>query len=175
MGDNMSSIFRRENITKSGSINWARPLCYNTSTNRYNSVLSGSISYDNNGNLKNDTFHTYSWDADGRMVSVDAAPVTYDAFGRMAEANNSSQFLYLAGGEKPFAQMSGSTLGLSFVPLPGGGFAVYTSSGILNYSHADEGPVESSPRQQIVAFMPSECGGVVIPIVIADVITLRHK
>ena len=125
------------NITKSGSIAWACPLCYNTSTNRYNSTLSGSISYDNNGSLKNDTFHTYSWDADGRMVSVDATPVTYDALGRMAEVNNSSQFVYLAGGEKPFAEMSGSTLGLSFVPLPGGGFAVYTSSGILNYSHSD--------------------------------------
>jgi RHS repeat-associated protein len=46
--------------------------------------------------------------------------------------------VYLAGGEKPFAAMNGSSLSLASVPLPGGGFAIYNSSGAVSiYTHSD--------------------------------------
>jgi YD repeat-containing protein len=74
------------NITKNGSYWWTPG--YNSATNRY--TLSGT-SYDNNGNLLNDTFHTYQWDADGNITAVDVGGsnytdyLTYDAWGNIAE------------------------------------------------------------------------------------------
>jgi YD repeat-containing protein len=41
--------------------------------------------YDPEGNLLNDTFHTYSWDADGNSVKIDSINATYDALDRMVE------------------------------------------------------------------------------------------
>jgi len=124
------------NITKTGSISWGCATCYNSTTNRYNSTLSPLISYDSNGNLLNDTFHTYTWDADARMLTADSTPITYDAFDRMAELNNSTQFLYLANGQQPVALKSGSTT-TGYAPLPGGGFAIYSGGTITQYNHSD--------------------------------------
>jgi RHS repeat-associated protein len=47
-----------------------------------------------------------------------------------------TQIVYGPGGGK-LALMNGSTLSKAFVPLPGGGAAVYTSSGLTYYRHAD--------------------------------------
>jgi RHS repeat-associated protein len=105
-------------------------------------ALSGlpGLSYDADGNLLNDSFHTYTWDADGHMISADSATFTYDAFGRMAEERNGSainQFQYLAGGQKVFSATTGSTLNVAYVQLPGGTNAVYLTSGLGLYVHAD--------------------------------------
>jgi len=57
------------NLTKSTSgpgTSWMPG--YNTANNHY--ILAGT-SYDNNGNLINDTFHTYTWLADGHVATVD--------------------------------------------------------------------------------------------------------
>ena len=110
---------------------------YSTTTNRYSSGLPG-LSYDTNGNLLNDSYHSYTWDAEGKMASVDGNNVTYDALGRMVENYPWQQFIYLAGGQRPFASMNGASLALGYVPLPGGGFVVYNSSGVIQqYNHSD--------------------------------------
>ncbi len=127
------------NDTKTGSISWACPTCYDTTTNRYNSTLSPLISYDNNGNLLNDTFHTYSWDSEGRPVTVDTVGLTYDALGRMAEQTRGTsytQIVYSPWGSK-LALMNGQTLQRAFVSLPGGDTAVYSAGGLAYYRHAD--------------------------------------
>ncbi len=128
------------NVTKAGSLNWACSTCYDTTKNRYNSTLSPLISYDNNGNLTNDTFHAYTWDAEGKSLSIDAVVVlTYDALGRMVEQNKSGSYteiVYAPGGAK-FGLMTGQTLQKAFVVLPGGGTAVYNSSGLAYYRHSD--------------------------------------
>jgi RHS repeat-associated protein len=127
------------NDTKTGSITWACPACYDATTNRYNNTLSPLISYDSNGNLLNDTFHTYSWDAEGRPVTVDTVGLTYDALGRMAEqarGTNYAQIVYSPWGSK-LALMNGQTLQNAFVSLPGGDTAVYAASGLAYYRHAD--------------------------------------
>src|SRR5438477_4904011 len=116
------------NITKNGSITWNPG--YSPSTNRY---TLGGTSYDATGNLLNDTFHTYTWNADGRPVTVDAITLTYDAFGRIVERNNGgvyNQYVYDAAGNK-LATMTGQTLTKGIVPLPGGIQATYdpTNSG----------------------------------------------
>jgi hypothetical protein len=56
------------NVSKSGSISWACAGCYTSSTNQYDSTLSSQVSYDANGNLLNDTFNTYTWDAYGNLA-----------------------------------------------------------------------------------------------------------
>jgi len=115
------------NITKSGSLNWACIACYN-SNNQYNATLSPSISYDANGNLLNDTFHTYTWDADNHPLKIDSTTcgtngtcLTYDASGRMVEKNVSGTFtevIYSPLGKT--AIMSGQTTNSAYFPLPAG-------------------------------------------------------
>jgi RHS repeat-associated protein len=63
---------------------------------------------------------------------------TYDAMGRMVEQYNGSayaQILYSPIGKT--ALMNSSNLKKAFVPLPGGGTAIYNSSGLAYYRHTD--------------------------------------
>lgn len=119
---------------------------YSETTNATNQLtLIGTLapSYDNNGNLTNDTVHAYSWDAEGKMLTVDTNSVvlTYDALGRMIEQNRGgvyTQMLYAPTGGK-LALMNGSTLVKAFVPLPAGATAVYApgTTGPIYYRHSD--------------------------------------
>jgi RHS repeat-associated protein len=123
------------NITKSGSISWQPG--YNAATNRY--TLAGT-SYDANGNLTADTFHTYTWDGNfGNPLSIDTTNLSYDALGRLTETANGTtyrQFVYGPTGK--FAEMNGQTIAKVFTALPGGDQAVYTGSNNLQgYRHSD--------------------------------------
>ena len=123
------------NISKSGSISWLPN--YNNAANQYQSGWNG-VSYDGRGDLLNDTFNTYTWDAYGDLTSVNGATITYDALGRMVgNHNGTSQFVYSPAGRPILSSMSGQSVGTAIVPLPGGAFAVYTSSGLVQYNHAD--------------------------------------
>jgi RHS repeat-associated protein len=109
--------------------------------NRIDKIGSLTPTYDTNGNLTNDTAHTYTWDAEGKMLSADGttAGLTYDAFGRMIEqarGSNYTEILYGPSGRK-LALMTGQTLQKAFVQLPGGATAVYMSSGLAYYRHSD--------------------------------------
>jgi len=124
---------RYGNITKSGSLAWQPG--YNAANNHY--TLAG-VTYDLNGNLTYDTFHNYTWDAAGHMISADAVGLTYDALGRLVEENNSgvyTEYVYALG--KKIALMTGQTLSKAYIPLPGGTQVKYTSSGISTYRVPD--------------------------------------
>ncbi|MDP9262810.1 MAG: RHS repeat-associated core domain-containing protein, partial [Acidobacteriota bacterium] len=125
------------NISKSGTSSF-QPT-YSSATNRMTSLPGFTPTYDANGNLLNDSLHTYTWDAEGRPVTVDSVSLTYDALGRMAEQNRSgvySQIVYAPTGSK-LAIMSGQTLQKAFVPLLAGAQAVYTLAGLAYYRHPD--------------------------------------
>src|SRR5205823_6618906 len=96
--------------------------------------------FDNNGNLLTDATHTYSWDAENKLTAIDTVNLTFDALGRMVEQASGAaytQIVYAPAGGK-LALMNGQTLKKAFVALPGGGAAVYGSSGtIAYYRHAD--------------------------------------
>jgi RHS repeat-associated protein len=112
------------NITKSGSGSWLPG--YNSATNRY---TLGGTSYDANGNLLTDTFHTYTWNGDGQVLSVDSTGLTYDALGRQVERTNGAGYVqYVYAGSTKLALMNGQTLTRAFIPLPGGTQGVYTTS-----------------------------------------------
>jgi RHS repeat-associated protein len=131
------------NINKSGSP-YSFNASYYTSTNRISTVSGTAATYDNNGNATYDTFHHFTWDADGHAITVDsglsdAVSLTYDALGRMAEQNRSgsyTQIVYAPTGQK-FALMNGQTLQKAMVPLSGNALAVYNASGLLYYAHPD--------------------------------------
>jgi RHS repeat-associated protein len=123
------------NITKSGTISFQPG--YDQTKNWFTSLP--GLSYDNNGNLKNDSFHQYTWDSENNPLSIDSVNVTFDALGRMIEqARGSSytQIIYSPTGGK-LALMNGQSLQKAFVGLPGGAAAVYNSSGIAYYRHSD--------------------------------------
>jgi RHS repeat-associated protein len=128
------------NITKSGSVTWQPG--YNPVNNHI--ALAGT-SYDPNGNLLNDLSHQYTWDAYGKLASIDLSTacgtdgtcLTYDALGRMVEQNRSgtySEILYSPIGK--LALMNRQITQTIFVPLPGGEQATY-SGGTLRFRHSD--------------------------------------
>ncbi len=139
-GNNCGSVWAQTfnydafgNVTKSGSISWQPG--YNASTNHY---ALGGTSYDANGSLLTDTFNTYTWDAYGDLASANGAAITYDAFGRMVENHGGTdQYVYSPGGQQPLAETQGQSLNVGYIPLPGGAFAIYKSSGLFQYNHGD--------------------------------------
>jgi RHS repeat-associated protein len=125
------------NITKSGTISFLPT--YSPSTNRFLTIPGGTPTYDANGNLTYDVSHSYTWDAEGKALSIDTVNLTYDALGRMVEQNRSgvyTQIVYGPAGGK-LALMTGQSLQKAFVPLPTGATAVYNSAGLAYYRHAD--------------------------------------
>ena len=119
------------NISKSGSFN------YNPGYNASNRALTST--YDAVGNTLNDGSNSYSYNADGRPVTVGSTQIVNDAFGRMVEYDNGSshsQVVYDPQGTR-LAKMSGQTLQEYMLPLAGGVQAVFNSSGLWYYRHAD--------------------------------------
>ena len=111
------------NITKSGTSSWMPG--YDPTTNRY--TLNGT-SYDGNGNLMNDTSHSYTWDSDANPVTIDSSScgnngtcLTYDALDRAVEKNVAGTYSEIQYGPTgKIAIMSGATQIQAYVPLPGG-------------------------------------------------------
>ena len=122
------------NITKSGSSAWAPG--YSETTNH----ASTPITYDNNGNMTNDTLRTYAYYVDNKLGSInsttcnifgstDGTCILYDAFGREVERGVNgvyTEVMYTPAGKT--AVMNGQTTTVNaYFPLPGG--ATYYQSG----------------------------------------------
>ena len=89
--------------------------------------------------MTKDSAHQYAWDSEGKPVTIDTASLPFDALGRAVESGSGSthtQVVYAPDGSK-LALMNGQTLLKARIPLPSGGAATYTSSGLAFYSHAD--------------------------------------
>jgi hypothetical protein len=103
-------------------------------------VPGATITYDSVGNMTQDNLgNTYSYDAEGRPVSSGGVQTSFDAFGRAMEQNRNgtyTQIVYSPTGQK-FAFMNGATLQQYIVPMVAGMQAVYNSSGLQYYRHAD--------------------------------------
>ncbi len=107
--------------------------------NRYQTLPGATPTYDATGNLTYDSFHSYTWDGESRVISIDTTTLTYDALGRDVEQNRGGvyyQMVYAPSGQK-LAIMQGQALQQAFVPLPGGGTAEYLSWGLSHYRHPD--------------------------------------
>jgi len=113
---------------------------YNIS-NHFATILGGTPSYDNNGNLRNDSKHQYTWDNESNPVTVDGNLITCDALNRRVEYYNSSvgyvQYLwapYDATRNLVIVSSAGAQVQL---PLPGGGQAMVGPSGVTDYRHSN--------------------------------------
>ncbi len=130
------------NINKSGTSSFLPTY----TGNQYNQIPGGpagaSHYYDLNGNLTSDLTNSYAWDADSNTVGFNlggSAPIsiTYDAFGRAVERNNSGTYqeiLYSPVGR--LALMAKQNTNSVFLPLPGGEQATYTGS-TIRFRHYD--------------------------------------
>ncbi len=128
------------NVTKSGSSSWGCATCYDQTTNHYNTTLNGQITYDNDGNLTNDTFHQYQWDAEGHPIGIDSSSTqTYDALGNMVELSQTgwlAQYLYDENGYEYGESRAGANA-FAMIGVPGGGRVLYDGGALQNYGHAD--------------------------------------
>jgi RHS repeat-associated protein len=122
-----------DNITKSASpgpgVSWIPG--YSATNNEF---LIGT--YDANGNLLTDTFHTYTWNQDNHPHAFTdiTSTMTYDAFGRLVEKYNGSAYqqeLYSPIGNVGI--MAGQTVVQFRMPLPGGD----TSLSGVSFLHKD--------------------------------------
>ena len=128
------------NITKSGSITWAPG--YNSANNQYQL---GGTSYDNNGNLTNDSFSTYAWNAYNQVASIGTSVcgtsgtcMTYDASGRMVEKSVGSVFTeYLFSPIGKIASVKNGTTQYAMLPLPGGASLYKTTDTTRYFQHKD--------------------------------------
>jgi RHS repeat-associated protein len=136
------------NLTQSGSAQWMPG--YNAATNH-----AFGISYDNNGNITNDTFHNYGWYVDDKLGSIDSTTCTifgstdgtcilYDAFGREVEkgTNGGYQgFMYTPAGNMAITTIAGgvATTQSAKFPLPGGAtlYETGSSGGSQYFLHND--------------------------------------
>jgi RHS repeat-associated protein len=127
------------NITKTGNSQWMPG--YNSATNH----ALPPFTYDNNGNMTNDTLRTYAWYVDNKLGSInsttcnifgstDGTCILYDAFGREVERGVNgvyTEVMYTPVGKT--AVMNGETTTVSaYFPLPGG--ATYYQTGSTNGS-----------------------------------------
>ena len=136
-------------------------------TNNTNRIQSAPFTYNNNnGDMSADGNHTYSYDTENKLITIDSGGsggicLIYDALGRVVEQDkgsacntsptSSTEIVYSPAGTK-LALMNGSSLFKAFVPLPGGAQAVYTSSGLQYFRHPDwlgSSRVATTPSQSV--------------------------
>jgi RHS repeat-associated protein len=135
---------------------------YSETTNQY-SGLCGQLAYDNDGNLTNDCFHTYQWDANGRPIVIDTVNATYDGLGNLAEQDAPSwnqEYIY----DENHVEIGGAvgqSPGFANIPLPGGARILYNPQASLTlYTHADwlgSARLHSTPSRTVygdTAFAP---------------------
>ena len=123
------------NITTSGSLSF-QPSSYSNNQIQGWSLNGQSVTYNSDGDLTQDPFHTFSWYASNELQAVDSVSLIRDALGRVVEIDGSSnqEVLYAPFGGK-IALMSGSSLNTAWIPLADGAEAVYNSSGLVYYRH----------------------------------------
>jgi RHS repeat-associated protein len=107
---------------------------YNQANNHYSL---GGTTYDNNGNLLTDTFHTYQWDSDNNLTTVDSLPTTYDAFGTEVEWKVGSAFYQSVDTALGRIIAKNLVLDHARISFVGGVIAKYNASALEAYYHSD--------------------------------------
>ena len=129
-----------DNLTKS-VISGRTGIAWNPGYNPANNHYSSGASYDNSGNLTNDSIHLYTWDQFNKLSSIDSSAcatngecVTYDALGRAVETSYDGAYTeiwYTQLGKAVY--MQGSTPYYAYFPTPGGGTVEVNGNAATNY------------------------------------------
>jgi RHS repeat-associated protein len=129
---------RRNQNPIAGGLGYQVLLTIDQTTNRIQDAGNG---YDANGNMTADSVHTYSYDAENRMKTVDstAATYSYDDSLRIKKVAGGTTTVYVFSGTKVIAEYSGtSSLTLSKEYVYSGSKLLATIAGVsVTYSHAD--------------------------------------
>lgn len=123
-------------ITKSGSGSF-QPI-YSATTNRM-TQLPGNIvpTYDADGNLTYDSYHSYTWLADGHVATIDTSTITYDAMGNKVEENVGGTIHEYVSAFGVSAQMTAQSENTTSVALPGGVQALYSGGTLQRFRFPD--------------------------------------
>jgi len=129
------------NISKAGTSSFQAGYVLNgVDNNRIQSLPGFTPTYDADGNLTSDNFHTYQWNPEGRPTVIDGTSnATYDAMGNMVELSQPSwlaQYLYDENGYEYGLSHAGGNA-FATLPLPGGGRVQYSAGALENYGHVD--------------------------------------
>jgi RHS repeat-associated protein len=108
-----------------------------TPTDPATNHLSSPNVYDASGNLTNDTFHTYAYDAQNRTKTVDATGATYTYFGplRIKKVVGASTTVYVFSGSKVIAEYANGTLSKEYVYAGSQMLATVAAGGATTYQH----------------------------------------
>jgi len=111
---------------------------WNPVYNQTNNTFSGGT-YDSNGNLLTDGFHTYKWNQDNKLMAITdmgISAMTYDAKGRLAEWETGTSYkenLFSPVGT--IGIMAKTNVSDRRIPLPGGDTTVGGTG--TNFAHKD--------------------------------------
>jgi YD repeat-containing protein len=122
------------NIVKSGSSSFVAT--YNNK-NQIATLGSTVPTYDASGNLltiNTGILHTYTWDAENRLGSIDGKTLTYDALDRIVEEGPTLQILYGPTGK--LGVQNGQTNVRTYLGLPKSAGIIYVGSTVV-YEHPD--------------------------------------
>ena len=128
---------------QNGTWGWSQPFDNNNHIQGApsNCTAANQWCYDAAGNLLNDGAHTYSYDAENRLIRVDGgntATYIYDAGGRRVRSTRNGttvDYMYGLGGE--VAEMnSGTTLNRAEIYFAGAHLATYTNP-MMYFNHSD--------------------------------------
>ena len=120
---------------QNGTAGWSQSFDTN------NHIQGTPWSYDAAGNMINDTFHSYAYDAENRLIRVDGgttATYIYDAEGRRVRSTRNGttvDYMYGLGGE--VAEMnSGGSLNRAEIYFAGAHLATFTNP-MMYFNHSD--------------------------------------
>jgi RHS repeat-associated protein len=119
---------------------WTSSLSFNTTTNRINT---GGYAYDAAGNMINDGFHSYTYDAEGNITAVDGggtAQYVYNALNQRVRAvagTTATEFVFNTGGQR-VSEWNGTTrTQLKGKYYWGGAPVAYYSGSAAHFEHQD--------------------------------------
>lgn len=132
-----------QNLT-GGTIGVTQPqLIIDPTTNR---ISTAGYLYDAAGNLTNDSLHAYTFDAEKRMITVDAGQTNNTAYSYngtgmrvkkvVTAGSSSTTTIYIYSGSKVLAEYSGGTLTAEYV-YAGNQLLVTIAGGAVKYRHSD--------------------------------------
>ena len=104
-----------------------------------NRIITAGYVYDTAGNMTNDSLHTYAYDAENRIKTVDATAVTYSYNGtgrRVKKVAGATSTVYIFSGNRVIAEYVNGTLNNRYIYAASQLLATITGGGII-YHHLD--------------------------------------
>ncbi len=126
---------RNQNLTGGTTSITTPQLSISETTNR---ITTAGYAYDAAGNMTNDSLHTYTYDAENRVKTVDSTAATYTYSGplRVKKVQGSTTTVYIFSGTKVIAEYVNGSLNKEYV-YSGSALLATHEGATLKYHHRD--------------------------------------